>query len=70
MPSSDRKVNPDLILERKKCNFDIEEFSTWWVGGKSKLDDKRFRGSLFFLKFFIVENKRKFFFYVIFLSFL
>lgn len=46
MPSSVRKVNPDLILERKKCNFDIEEFSTWWAGGQSKLEDKRFRGSL------------------------
>lgn len=55
MPSSDRKVNPDLILERKKCNFDVEEFSTWWVGGKSKLDDKRFRGSLIF--FFFVKKE-------------
>lgn len=59
MPSSDRKVNPDLILERKKCNFDVEEFSTWWVGGKSKLEDKRFRGLFYFIT--STKKKRKFF---------
>lgn len=38
------KVNVDLVNERKRCSFNVEEFSEWWHGGKEKLVEKRWRG--------------------------
>lgn len=38
------KVNPDLEKERKTCTFDREELATYWIGGQSKLEEKRARG--------------------------
>lgn len=40
-------VNKDLLDERRKCTFNQEEFTLWWIGGKEKLDDKRAREHLF-----------------------
>lgn len=40
------KVNPDLENERKKCTFNIDEFTSWWCGGPLKLKEKRERGNL------------------------
>lgn len=37
-------VNPDLEKERKKCTFNREELSIYWIGSKDKLEEKRARG--------------------------
>lgn len=39
------KVNPDLDKERQICSFNVEEFSSWWLGGDKKLQEKRKRGN-------------------------
>lgn len=39
-----KKVNPDLLKERKKCTFNVEELTTWWCNGQQKLKEKRERG--------------------------
>lgn len=44
MPSTSGTVNKDLQAERDKCTFNNEEFTLWWVGGETKLKEKRFRG--------------------------
>lgn len=35
------KVNKDLINERKRCSFDVEEMAKWWCDGEEKLQHKR-----------------------------
>ncbi|XP_052860428.1 probable peroxisomal acyl-coenzyme A oxidase 1 isoform X1 [Anopheles cruzii] len=47
MPSSSETVNKDLQAERDKCTFNNEEFTLWWVGGETKLKEKRFREDFF-----------------------
>lgn len=42
---SHSKINQDLKDERDKISFDIEEFTTWYYGGKENLQEKRFLGS-------------------------
>lgn len=39
------EINLDLINERKRCTFDVEEMSRWWYGGEQKLMEKRQRGN-------------------------
>lgn len=39
-----KKINPDLLKERKKCSFNVEELATWWCNGPQKLKEKRERG--------------------------
>lgn len=51
------KMNPDLVKERQKCSFDVEEFARWWNGGDKKLQEKRDRGKLH--KKSLVSKKRK-----------
>ncbi|KAI8037041.1 hypothetical protein M5D96_010357 [Drosophila gunungcola] len=34
-------LNPDLQKERTGAEFDVEEFSAWWQGGRDKLKTKR-----------------------------
>lgn len=43
MPVSS-KVNPDIVEERKKVEFNIEEFTNWYHGGADKVEEKRFLG--------------------------
>lgn len=44
MSQSNKKVNPDLLNERKKCTFNVEELASWWNNGPQKLKEKRERG--------------------------
>lgn len=39
-----KTVNPDLVKERKNCNFNIEEFAQWWAGDEDQLIERRKRG--------------------------
>lgn len=41
---SHSKINQDLKDERDKISFDIEEFTTWYYGGRENLQEKRFLG--------------------------
>lgn len=38
------KVNPDLLEERNKVSFNVEEFTNWFYGGAEKVKEKRFLG--------------------------
>lgn len=43
------KVNPDLVEERQKISFEIDEFTRWFYGGQSNVEDLKFFGE--FVKF-------------------
>lgn len=38
------KVNQDLIEERAKVVFNVEEFTNWYYGGAANVKDKRYLG--------------------------
>lgn len=38
------KVNPDLVKERQKATFNVEEFTTWWNDGEDKKLERRALG--------------------------
>lgn len=40
MPVPNR-INPDIEKERKNASFDVNEFASWYHGGKDKLEMKR-----------------------------
>jgi hypothetical protein len=40
MPSAS-KVNKDLLEERNKVKFNVEEFTNWFFGGAEKVKEKR-----------------------------
>lgn len=40
------KVNPDLNEERKKVEFDVEEFTNWYYKSADNVAEKRFLGML------------------------
>lgn len=42
----DLKTNPDLTEERKKVEFNVEEFTNWFYGGEDKVQEKRFLGEI------------------------
>lgn len=45
MPSKlSKTINPDLLKERKRATFNVEEFTVWWSGGEEKLKERRERG--------------------------
>lgn len=46
MPVSS-KINPDIKEERDKIQFNIEEFTNWFHGGKEKVEEKQFLGKKF-----------------------
>lgn len=48
----DGKVNPDLVNERKKCTFNVEELAEWWWNGSAELNEKRKIGKLKFILLF------------------
>ena len=39
-------VNKDIAVERENCNFNIEDFTSWYHDGVEKLEKKRFLGNL------------------------
>lgn len=41
------KINPDIEEERKKVEFNVEEFTNWYHGGVKNLEEKRFFGMTF-----------------------
>lgn len=47
MPSN--TVNPDLQRERQKANFNTQEFTYWWLGGKEKYEAKKKLGEWYFI---------------------
>lgn len=38
------KVNQDLIEERSKVLFNVDEFTNWYYGGETNVKDKRYLG--------------------------
>lgn len=40
------KTNADLLKERSKVKFDVEEFTNFFYGGADKVAKKRFLGKL------------------------
>lgn len=40
------KINPDLIEERSKVEFNVEEFTNFFYGGEDKVQEKRFLGEI------------------------
>ena len=52
-----KNVNPDLVLERKKCTFDVEELAKWWNGGEQELLKKHEMGLCVSFKKSVCENK-------------
>lgn len=40
----ERKINPDLIKERKLCTFDTLELTYLLDGGKEKTAERKWRG--------------------------
>lgn len=42
MPS--KTVNPDLVRERQKASFNVEEFTIWWHDGETKNEERRALG--------------------------
>ncbi|KAL7046205.1 hypothetical protein ACKWTF_002509 [Chironomus riparius] len=45
--TSATKVNPDLSDERKKVEFDVEEFTNWYYKGAENVAEKRFLENFF-----------------------
>lgn len=39
-----RKINPDLVRERKSCTFKTLELTHLLDGGKEKTNDRKWRG--------------------------
>lgn len=42
-----KKINPDLLNERKNSTFNVEELAVWWNKGPQKLKEKREREEFF-----------------------
>lgn len=40
------KVNPDLVEERQKVSFQVEDFTNWFHDGAEKVKQKRFYGKI------------------------
>lgn len=53
------KVNPDLQEERDKVQFNVEEFTNWYYGGKENVQQKRFLGK-HLIQYAIVEFDKLF----------
>lgn len=47
MPSSNRKINPDLVKERKKCTFNTLELTHLLDGGVQKTNERKSRENFF-----------------------
>ena len=68
---SKKSINPDLLIEREKGTFDVEELAKYWIGDEQKLLEKRARGKLpcaliltsnsrfFFSQFPLITNDNK-----------
>ncbi|XP_055374432.1 probable peroxisomal acyl-coenzyme A oxidase 1 [Condylostylus longicornis] len=56
MPENKSKINPDLLRERLKCDFNIEELAAWWNGGYKKLEEKRLRENFFLSDFELQDD--------------
>jgi hypothetical protein len=39
-----QKINPDLVEERQKVAFDVQEFSNWYYGGAKNVENLDFMG--------------------------
>lgn len=39
-----KEVNPDLLKERKKCTFDVQELTHLLDGGAEKTSERKSRG--------------------------
>ena len=48
------KMNPDIQEERSKIQFNIEEFTNWYHGGKTNVEEKRFIGKDCFFKIILM----------------
>jgi hypothetical protein len=54
------KVNPDIQEERKRVQFNVEEFTNWFYGGKENVDRKRSLGKNFFKELLKALNQKAF----------
>lgn len=41
MPAINKKNNPDIVRERQKATFNVEELTNFLDGGKNKTEERR-----------------------------